>query len=145
MSGRKKAQKFIRECRLIFTTCSDTWFGLLREKFSVVNDDDALQQTEPVLLVPLVKDCQRVVLVGDHMQLCETILEHAILQQYDVSLFERLYRRHRQPPELDRSFCRVMLDTQCRMYEDVCTLSSAGVYEGKLLACVAPNKRPLPV
>jgi superfamily I DNA and/or RNA helicase len=95
--------------------------------------------------VPLVKDCQRVVLVGDHVQLRETVLEHAILQQYDVSLFERLYRRHRQPPELDTSFCKVMLDTQYRMYEDVCTFSSAEFYKGKLRAGVAPNKRPLPV
>jgi len=146
MSGRKKAQKRISECRLIFTTCIGAGLGLLREeKFGVVVIDEASQQTEPASLVPLVKGCQKAILVGDHVQLRATVQQHAVLQQYDVSLFERLYTRQRQPPELDTSFCKVMLDTQYRMHEDVCMFSSTEFYEGKLRTGVAPDKRPLPL
>lgn len=146
MSGRKKAQKRISECRLIFTTCIGAALGLLREeKFGVVIIDEASQQTEPASLVPLVKGCRKAILVGDHVQLRATVQQHAVLQQYDVSLFERLYTRQCQPPELDKSFCKVMLDTQYRMHEDVCTFSSTEFYEGKLRTGVAPDERPLPL
>jgi superfamily I DNA and/or RNA helicase len=146
MSGRKKAQKRIRECQLIFTTCIGAALGLLREeKFGVVIIDEASQQTEPASLVPLVKGCRRAILVGDHVQLRATVQQHAVLQQYDVSLFERLYTRQRQPPELDTSFCKVMLDTQYRMHEDICTFSSTEFYEGKLRTGVLSDERPLPL
>jgi superfamily I DNA and/or RNA helicase len=146
MSGRKKAQKRIRECRLIFTTCIGAALGLLREEeFGVVIIDEASQQTEPASLVPLVKGCRKAILVGDHVQLRATVQQHAVLQQYDVSLFERLYTRQRQPLELDTSFCKVMLDTQYRMHEDVCTFSSTEFYEGKLRTGVLSDKGPLPL
>jgi superfamily I DNA and/or RNA helicase len=146
MSGRKKAQKRIRECQLIFTTCIGAALGLLREeKFDVVIIDEASQQTEPASLVPLVKGCRRAILVGDHVQLRATVQQHAVLQQYDVSLFERLYTRQHQPPELDTSFCKVMLDTQYRMHEDVCTFSSTEFYDGKLRTGVLSDKRSLPL
>jgi superfamily I DNA and/or RNA helicase len=141
--GRKKAQKRISECRLIFTTCIGAGLGLLREEeFGIAIIDEASQQTEPASLVPLVKGCHRVILVGDHVQLRATVQQHAVLQGYDVSLFERLYKRQQAS---ETGVCKVMLDTQYRMHEDVCRFSSTEFYEGKLHTGVFPSERPLPL
>jgi superfamily I DNA and/or RNA helicase len=146
MRGRKKAQKRISECRLIFTTCIGAGLGLLRdEEFGIAIVDEASQQTEPASLVPLIKGCQKVILVGDHVQLRATVQQHAVLQEYDVSLFERLYKREQQLSLPDTGLCKVMLDTQYRMHEDVCSFSSAEFYEKKLRTGVSPDERPLPL
>lgn len=146
MRGRRKAEKRIRECRLVFTTCIGAGLGLLREEeFGIAIIDEASQQTEPASLVPLVKGCQKVILVGDHVQLRATVQQHAVLQGFDISLFERLYKRKQQVNQSDTGVCKVMLDTQYRMHEDVCKFSSAEFYEGKLRTGVSPNERPLPL
>lgn len=78
-----KARDQIKKCRLIFTTCIGAGLGLLRkEYFDIVIIDEASQQTEPTSLVPLVKGCQKAILVGDHVQLGPTVQRHAILQQF---------------------------------------------------------------
>jgi superfamily I DNA and/or RNA helicase len=144
MRGRSKVQERIRGCRLIFTTCIGAGLGLLRdEEFDIAIIDEASQQTEPASLVPLVKGCTKAVLVGDHVQLRATVQQHAVLQDYDVSLFERLYTQQQQSDSLDTGFCKVMLDTQYRMHEDVCSFSSVEFYDGKLRTGVMPSERPL--
>jgi superfamily I DNA and/or RNA helicase len=140
LPARRKAQKRIKEARLIFTTCTGSSLGLLRnEKFDVVLVDEASQQTEPATLVPLVKGCSRAILVGDHVQLRATVQKHAILTGYDISLFER----HYNIPER-RGVAKAMLDTQYRMQRDICDFSSTEFYEGKLKTSVADHSRPLP-
>jgi superfamily I DNA and/or RNA helicase len=127
-SGRNKAQKRIKESRLIFTTCVGAGLGLLRsENFDVVVIDEASQQTEAETLIPLAKGCQRAVLVGDHVQLRTTVQKHAIVVEFDVSLFERHYN---MPERANVAKC--MLDTQYRMHPDICSFSSEEFYEGKL-------------
>ncbi|KAI4699631.1 hypothetical protein J4E81_004658 [Alternaria sp. BMP 2799] len=138
--ARRKAQKRIKEARLVFTTCTGAALGLLRnEAFDVVIIDEASQLTEPATLVPLVKGCSRAILVGDHVQLRATVQQTAVVTGYDVSLFERHYNL--APRE---GVAKVMLDTQYRMHRSICDFSSSEFYDGKLHTAVADNARPLP-
>jgi superfamily I DNA and/or RNA helicase len=140
LSARRKAQKQIKEARLIFTTCTGASLGLLRnESFDVVLVDEASQQTEPATLVPLVKGCSRAILVGDHVQLRATVQQNAILTGYDISLFERHYNMPKR-----NGVAKAMLDTQYRMHHTICAFSSTEYYEGKLRTAVADDSRPLP-
>jgi superfamily I DNA and/or RNA helicase len=141
LPGRRKAQKRIKEARLIFTTCIGASLGLLRdEKFDVVLVDEASQLTEPATLVPLVKGCSRAVLVGDHVQLRATVQQNAVLSGYDVSLFERHYNMQKR-----RGVAKAMLDIQYRMHRTICDFSSTEFYEGRLKTAVADDSRPSPV
>ncbi|KAH6203534.1 RNA-directed RNA polymerase [Parastagonospora nodorum] len=140
MSARRKAQKRIKDARLIFTTCIGASLGLLRnEKFDVVFVDEASQLTEPATLVPLVKGCSRALLVGDHVQLRATVQKNAILTGYDVSLFERHYNMPAR-----EGVAKVMLDTQYRMHRSICDFSSTEFYEGRLKTAVKDDSRALP-
>ena len=139
-AGRRKAQKQISQCRLIFTTCVGAGLGLLRtEFFDTVVIDEASQQTEPHSLVPLAKGCSKAILVGDHVQLRATVSKHAKLIDFEVSLFERLYSSLNN----NRFLPKVMLDTQYRMHTSICAFSSTEFYEGRLKTAVQDSKRPL--
>jgi superfamily I DNA and/or RNA helicase len=139
MPARRKAQKRIKDARLIFTTCTGAALGLLRnEHFDVVIVDEASQLTEPATLVPLVKGCSRAILVGDHVQLRATVQQNAVLTGYDISLFERHYKL---PPRED--VAKVMLNMQYRMHRSICDFSSSEFYDGKLHTAVAEDARPL--
>ncbi|KAH9833398.1 RNA dependent RNA polymerase-domain-containing protein [Rhodofomes roseus] len=88
----KKAEKRVREARIVFTTCSGAGLGVLRSiDFDTVLIDEASQISEPVALIPLVKGCRRAVLVGDHVQLRPTVRPMGKALEFDKSLFERLY------------------------------------------------------
>lgn len=140
-SAFNKARGQIKKCRLVFTTCIGAGLGLLRsEKFDTVIIDEASQQTEAASLVPLVKGCRKAILVGDHVQLGATVQRHAVLHDFDVSLFERLYK---QDDSQSRGIAKVMLDTQYRMHESICRFSSRQFYEGKLQTNVPNHTRPL--
>jgi superfamily I DNA and/or RNA helicase len=113
--------------------------GLLRtESFDVVIVDEASQLTEPATLVPLVKECSRAILVGDHVQLRATVQKNAILTGYDVSLFERHYNLPSK-----EGVAKAMLDTQYRMHRSICDFSSKEFYESRLHTAVADHSRPL--
>ena len=136
--ARKQAQKRIKNCRLVFTTCIGAGLGLLREElFDVVIIDEASQQTEPASLVPLVKGCSKAILVGDHVQLRATTQQHASALDFDVSMFERLYTSPDAKAE------KVMLDTQYRMHADLCRFSSQEFYDERLQTAVTASTRPL--
>lgn len=146
-----QAKKKIRACKLVFTTCIGAGLGLLRsEKFEIVIVDEASQQTEPASLVPLVKGCEKAILVGDHVQLRPTVQQCAMAVDFDVSLFERLNvgplqsapDGHSQPRE-DPSISRLMLDTQYRMHPEICEFSSGEFYEGRLKTGISETSRPL--
>lgn len=139
-AGRKQAQKRIKECRLVFTTCIGAGLGLLRsENFDTVIIDEASQQIEPQSLVPLVKGCQKAILVGDHVQLRATVHPQSQILGLDVSLFERLYNS----PSNENRLRKVMLDTQYRMHESICAFPSAEFYGGNLKTAVEDSTRPL--
>ncbi len=138
----KVARKRIHDARLVFTTCIGAALGLLRnEKFNTVIIDEASQQTEPMSLVPLVKSCSKAILVGDHVQLRATVQPLSLVQDYDVSLFERLYHH---PGGSNMNIQKVMLDSQYRMHRDICAFSSEEFYNGNLRTAVPDDARPLP-
>lgn len=139
-ASRRKAQKRIKECRLVFTTCIGAALGLLKsETFETVIIDEASQQTEPQSLVPLTKGCTKAILVGDHVQLRATVQQHAQLVGFDVSMFERLYDSQSDNARLRK----VMLDTQYRMQASICRFSSTEFYEGRLKTAVLDSDRRL--
>jgi superfamily I DNA and/or RNA helicase len=62
----KKAQGRVKAAAVVFTTCAGAGLGILRQvDFDIVIIDEASQITEPCALIPLVKGCQRAILVGD--------------------------------------------------------------------------------
>ena len=138
--AKRVARKRIQVARLVFTTCIGAALGLLRndENFETVIIDEASQQTEPETLVPLVKGCTKAILVGDHVQLRATVSPLAQLQDFDVSLFERLY--HQTGPNSPK----VMLDSQYRMHREICSFSSEEFYDGRLGTAIPDDARPLP-
>ena len=137
--AQRVARKRIQGARLVFTTCIGAALGLLRnEEFDTVIIDEASQQTEPMTLVPLVKGCAKAILVGDHVQLRATVQPLAQLQDFDVSLFERLY--HEAGPSVQK----VMLDSQYRMHREICSFSSEEFYDGRLRTAVPDDIRSLP-
>lgn len=71
-----KAKKQVTKATVVFSTCSGAGLGLLRgQRFGAVVVDEASQLTEPGAVVPLVKGCEKAVLVGDHVQLRPTVGE----------------------------------------------------------------------
>ena len=137
--AQRVARKRIQGARLVFTTCIGAALGLLRnEEFSTVIIDEASQQSEPMTLVPLVKGCTKAILVGDHVQLRATVQPLAQVQDFDVSLFERLYH------EGGSNIQKVMLDSQYRMHREICSFSSEEFYDGRLGTAVPDDARPLP-
>ena len=138
-AARRKAQTRVKSSRIIFTTCIGAGLGLLRkERFDTVIIDEASQQTEPESLVPLVKGCRKAILVGDHLQLRATVQRHAVLQNFDVSLFERLYTQDSTEVQ------KVMLDTQYRMHREICSFTSREFYNNNLQTAVADTTRAIP-
>ena len=139
--ARRKAQKRVKSCKIAFTTCTGANLGLLRnENFEVVIVDEASQQTEPMTLIPLVKGCEKLIMVGDHVQLRATTQQHSKALDYDISLFERLYLATDRP-----GVVKVMLDQQYRMHQSICEFASNEFYSGKLKTAVLDKDRPLPV
>jgi superfamily I DNA and/or RNA helicase len=62
----KQAEKRVKSAAIVFTTCAGAGLGILRKvDFDVTIIDEASQITEPCALIPLVKGCQRAILVGD--------------------------------------------------------------------------------
>src|ERR1700744_1766673 len=118
-AAKRKAIARISGSKLVFTTCVGPALGLLRnQSFGTVIIDEASQQTEPASLIPLVKGCQRAILVGDHVPLRATVSPHAATLDFDVSLMEWLWVGGSS--HSDVTVARVMLDTQYRMHPELC-------------------------
>jgi regulator of nonsense transcripts 1 len=76
----EQAKKQFQQRRIIFTACIGAGLGLLRSQiFDAVIIDEASQQTEPVSLVPLVKGCEKAILVSDQVQLRPTVHQHSLV------------------------------------------------------------------
>ncbi|GJE97878.1 RNA-directed RNA polymerase domain-containing protein [Phanerochaete sordida] len=131
----QKAQKRVKEARIVFTTCTGASLGILRKAdFDIVLIDEASQISEPAALIPLVKGSKTAVMVGDHVQLRPTVQAMGKALEFDKSLFERLYVG---PPY--ENMTRNMLEVQYRFPEAIARFPSAEFYEGRL-ATGNPNK-----
>ncbi|CAL1711823.1 unnamed protein product [Somion occarium] len=124
----QKAERRVKQARIVFTTCSGAGLGIIRNiDFDTVLIDEASQITEPVALIPLVKGCKTAVLVGDHEQLRPTVRPMGKALEFDKSLFERLYTGPLYP-----MMSRTMLDVQYRFSAEVARFCSDEFYNGDL-------------
>ena len=105
-------------------------------KFPIVLIDEATQASEPSSLVPIIRGCRQLILVGDHRQLPPTVIsERAEVGGLNQSLFERLNK------------CGIpahMLTTQYRMHPVIREFPSARFYDNKLEDGCEPNERLAP-
>ena len=105
-------------------------------KFPIVLIDEATQASEPSALVPIVRGCRQLILVGDHKQLPPTVIsEKAEAGGLNQSLFERLNK------------CGVpahMLTTQYRMHPVIREFPSARFYDNRLEDGCGAAQRPTP-
>ena len=107
-----------------------------RRRFPIVLLDEATQASEPSSLVPVVRGCRQLVLVGDHRQLPPTVVsDRAQEGGLGISLFERLV--HLGLPAH-------MLTTQYRMHPTIREFPGARYYDGKLSDGCTREERPPP-
>ncbi|KAH7094136.1 P-loop containing nucleoside triphosphate hydrolase protein [Auriculariales sp. MPI-PUGE-AT-0066] len=125
----KRAEERVKNARIVFSTCAGAGLGILRKvsSFDVVVVDEASQVTEPATLIPLVKGCQRAVLVGDHVQLRPMARKMSVPLLFDVSLMERLYTGPSRS-----GMRRTMLDVQYRFPRELAEFPSNEFYQGRL-------------
>ena len=141
-------QEILNSADVIATTCVDAGSRELKEiEFTFTLIDDATLVIEPVSLIPIVKSCQRLVLIGDPKQLAPTLPIGTSLQptskdipSFDalrVTLFHRLYK-HARP---------LFLEEQHRMHPHIAQFPARVFYSGKMGngVTVDERKRPSPV
>ncbi|KAJ3270441.1 hypothetical protein HDV01_007801 [Terramyces sp. JEL0728] len=131
-----QALGFLRRKQVICSTVHSASSRLLSAlNFKYVIIDEASQVTEPMALIPIVKNTQSIVLVGDHQQLPPTVNYWASLEGFSESLFSRL-AKHVEP---------YMLDTQYRSHPMIMQISSELFYNGELKSGVGPKDRQPPL
>lgn len=123
---------------VICATCIGSGHILLDgRRFPRVLIDEATQATEPATLVPIVRGCKQLVLVGDHKQLPPTVISsRAEKMGLNISLFERL---------IQLGVNSTMLLEQYRMHPCIAEFPSLQSYEGLLKNAISEDKRPTPV
>lgn len=138
----RKYQRLLRDeealvldkCDVICCTCVGAGDRRLQKyKFRTVLIDECTQATEPESLIPLVKGCRQVILVGDHQQLGPVIVHKQAgecgLRQ---SLFQRLIGLGHVP---------IRLEVQYRMNPHLSEFPSNMFYEGSLQDGVTVEER----
>jgi hypothetical protein len=136
-SSHKERVKQLKSAQVICCTCIGSGGDILDAmKFERVLVDEATQATEPAILVPLMRGCRQLVLVGDHCQLPPTVLStRAEEEGHGVPLFSRMVACGVPP---------YMLDTQYRMHPRIAMFPSDLFYGGLLKNGVSPpERRPL--
>ncbi len=110
-------------------------FTLANRRFSTVLIDEATQASEPSSLVPIVKGCRQLILVGDHRQLPPTVISRVAEDGgLSIPLFERL---------LENGVDAHMLTTQYRMHPTIREFPSARFYDNRLKdGCSAADRPP---
>ena len=133
----KERMKQLKRAQVVCCTCIGSGGDILDSMtFDRILVDEATQATEPAVLVPLMRGCRQLVLVGDHCQLPPTVLStRAEEEGHGVPLFSRMVACGVPP---------FMLDTQYRMHPSIAQFPSDLFYGGKLLNGVTPpERRPL--
>ena len=134
----KERMKQLKSAQIICCTCIGSGGDILDSlgPLERILVDEATQATEPAVLVPLMRGCRQLVLVGDHCQLPPTVLStRAEEEGHGVPLFSRMVACGVPP---------FMLDTQYRMHPCIAMFPSDLFYGGLLRTGVsAPERRPL--
>lgn len=122
---RRSENSIISNCDVICCTCVGAKDKRLdRIKFKTVLIDESTQASEPESLIPIVKGCRQLILVGDHQQLGPVIVNkkasEAGLKQ---SLFERMIVLGHTP---------IRLEVQYRMHPALSEFPSNMFYDGSL-------------
>jgi regulator of nonsense transcripts 1 len=128
----------LRECDVLCATCITVGVVMLSSlRFTHVLMDEATQATEVSSLIPIIRGCRKLVLIGDHKQLPPTLLSlRAQELGLGLSLFDRLVRTD----GTDYS----MLQRQYRMHPVIADFASKHFYNGLLTSAVTPSERPPP-
>ncbi|PWN44649.1 P-loop containing nucleoside triphosphate hydrolase protein [Ceraceosorus guamensis] len=93
--------------------------------FPVVFFDEGSMATEATSLIPLMKGCRHLALIGDHKQLPPVVTNFEARQKgASLSLFERLINRGDVPS--------TMLGVQHRMHPDIAAFPNRAFYQGAL-------------
>lgn len=106
--------------------------------FPIVFVDEGSMATEPIALIPLMKGCAQLALIGDHKQLPPVLRSiDAKRGGLSTSLFERLM--HQGTPEAATPDAQrrprvpsVLLDEQFRMHPTLAAFPNAAFYRGAL-------------
>ena len=134
----KERMKQLKNAQIICCTCIGSGGDILDSlgPLERILVDEATQATEAAVLVPLMRGCRQLVLVGDHCQLPPTVLStRAEEEGHGVPLFSRMVACGVPP---------FMLDTQYRMHPCIAMFPSDLFYGGLLKNGVsAPERRPL--
>eukprot|EP00890_Picochlorum_soloecismus_P003014 jgi/Picsp_1/3713/NSC_06549-R1_regulator of nonsense transcripts 1 len=127
-------QMVLSSADVICCTCVSAGDIRLRNlKFKTVLIDEATQSSESETLIPIVKGCEKLILVGDQCQLGPVILNRRALRSgLGESLFERLMFLGMTP---------IRLNTQYRMHPSISLFPSNMFYEGDLQNGVSAIER----
>lgn len=131
---KRMERKLIQEADIICCTCVGAEDKSLKSiKFRTVLVDESTQASEPETLIPIVKGCKQIILVGDHQQLGPVILNKkasdAGLRQ---SLFERMILLGHTP---------IRLEVQYRMHPCLSEFPSNMFYDGSLQNGITSDDR----
>jgi AAA domain len=137
--AQKERLRQLKSAQVICCTCIGSGGDILDQLGSPLEHvlvDEATQATEPAVLVPLMRGCRQLVLVGDHCQLPPTVLStRAEEEGHGVPLFSRMVACGVPP---------YMLDTQYRMHPCIAMFPSDLFYGGQLRNGVSSaERRPL--
>lgn len=124
----------IQEAQVICATCVGAKSDCLRSlRFPRVIIDEATQATETACLIPLIRDCQQLVLIGDHKQLAPVVISmYAQTKGLKISMFERFVRQGVLP---------ILLNVQYRMHPTLAVFSSYHFYNNLLENGVGDEQR----
>jgi len=127
-------RKVLAAADVICTTCSSSADRRLENfDFSAVLIDEATQAVEPEILLPIVRGCKKLVLVGDHQQLGPVVMNNKVADAgMNLSLFERLILLGNQPRRLE---------VQYRMHPCLSEFPSNMFYDGMLQNGVTAQER----
>ena len=134
--------KIIKSADIIATTCSGAGDDVLRNiQFPYIVIDEATQVLEPVSLIPIIKSCKKLILIGDVQQLIPAFNNTATQSEITppisalrVSLFHRLHAKMES----------IFLHEQYRMHPVVAEFPSRIFYSGELKSVVSEDDRILP-
>jgi hypothetical protein len=128
-------KRMLNEAQVICATCVGSTSEFLKGiSFTRVIIDEATQATEMATLIPLIRNCQQLVLIGDHKQLPPTVIStFAQSKGMTISLFERLVRQGIKP---------FLLKIQYRMHPSIAVFPSHQFYNNLLENGVGDEHRP---